>query len=207
MRAAPKTIVLLHGLWVTPRSWEHWIAISVGADIRCFAPAYPASKSRSRRSTRILGHRIVRRFPAHRDKLRVGGEGARRAANPHGHSAAACFVAPARSQVRRLWRRDQLGAHRRGPGGRGARSRPSSRCSRIPRIATVPWRSTTSTGSMASPTPSANRIRARRTSAAPSRRRRIFWESASPTWSPGTRDLSRLPERPSQAAPLHFRRA
>ena len=23
--AAPDTIVLIHGLWVTPRSWEHWI--------------------------------------------------------------------------------------------------------------------------------------------------------------------------------------
>ena len=23
--AAPDTIVLVHGLWVTPRSWEHWI--------------------------------------------------------------------------------------------------------------------------------------------------------------------------------------
>jgi hypothetical protein len=22
---APDTIVLIHGLWVTPRSWEHWI--------------------------------------------------------------------------------------------------------------------------------------------------------------------------------------
>jgi hypothetical protein len=23
---APDTIVLIHGFWVTPRSWEHWIA-------------------------------------------------------------------------------------------------------------------------------------------------------------------------------------
>jgi hypothetical protein len=23
--SAPDTIVLVHGLWVTPRSWEHWI--------------------------------------------------------------------------------------------------------------------------------------------------------------------------------------
>ena len=21
----PETIVLIHGFWVTPRSWEHWI--------------------------------------------------------------------------------------------------------------------------------------------------------------------------------------
>ena len=24
--AAPDTIVLIHGFWVTPRSWEEWIA-------------------------------------------------------------------------------------------------------------------------------------------------------------------------------------
>ena len=23
--SAPDTIVLVHGFWVTPRSWEHWI--------------------------------------------------------------------------------------------------------------------------------------------------------------------------------------
>ena len=23
---APDTIVLIHGFWVTPRSWEHWKA-------------------------------------------------------------------------------------------------------------------------------------------------------------------------------------
>jgi len=23
---SPDTIVLVHGFWVTPRSWEHWIA-------------------------------------------------------------------------------------------------------------------------------------------------------------------------------------
>jgi alpha-beta hydrolase superfamily lysophospholipase len=23
--AGPDTIVLVHGFWVTPRSWEHWI--------------------------------------------------------------------------------------------------------------------------------------------------------------------------------------
>ena len=22
----PETIVLIHGFWVTPRSWEHWIS-------------------------------------------------------------------------------------------------------------------------------------------------------------------------------------
>ena len=25
MSAVPDTIVLIHGLWMTPRSWEHWV--------------------------------------------------------------------------------------------------------------------------------------------------------------------------------------
>ena len=24
--STPDTIVLVHGFWVTPRSWEHWVA-------------------------------------------------------------------------------------------------------------------------------------------------------------------------------------
>src|SRR3712207_7448016 len=38
---APDTIVLIHGLWVTPRSWEHWIARYAGRGYRVLAPAYP----------------------------------------------------------------------------------------------------------------------------------------------------------------------
>src|SRR5215216_1024961 len=39
--AAPDTIVLVHGLWVTPRSWEHWIEHYEGRGYRVLAPAYP----------------------------------------------------------------------------------------------------------------------------------------------------------------------
>src|ERR687889_1909696 len=39
---APDTIVLIHGLWVTPRSWEHWIEHYEGRGYRVLAPAYPA---------------------------------------------------------------------------------------------------------------------------------------------------------------------
>jgi pimeloyl-ACP methyl ester carboxylesterase len=35
------TIVLVHGFWVTPRSWEHWIAHYEGKGYRVLAPAYP----------------------------------------------------------------------------------------------------------------------------------------------------------------------
>ena len=38
---APDTIVLIHGFWVTPRSWEHWITHYETAGYRVLAPAYP----------------------------------------------------------------------------------------------------------------------------------------------------------------------
>ncbi len=40
--ATPKgTIVLIHGFWVTPRSWEEWIEHYEGRGYRVLAPAYP----------------------------------------------------------------------------------------------------------------------------------------------------------------------
>ena len=39
--SAPDTIVLIHGLWVTPRSWEQWIERYEGKGYRVLAPAYP----------------------------------------------------------------------------------------------------------------------------------------------------------------------
>jgi pimeloyl-ACP methyl ester carboxylesterase len=39
--AAPDTIVLIHGFWVTPRSWEHWITHYERQGYRVLAPAYP----------------------------------------------------------------------------------------------------------------------------------------------------------------------
>ncbi|MGW7749228.1 alpha/beta hydrolase, partial [Streptomyces chartreusis] len=37
----PDTIVLIHGFWVTPRSWEHWVAHYEKRGFRVLAPAYP----------------------------------------------------------------------------------------------------------------------------------------------------------------------
>ena len=37
----PDTIVLIHGFWVTPRSWEHWIGRYEAQGHRVLAPAYP----------------------------------------------------------------------------------------------------------------------------------------------------------------------
>jgi pimeloyl-ACP methyl ester carboxylesterase len=39
--AAPDTIVLIHGLWVTPRSWEKWVERYEGRGYHVLAPAYP----------------------------------------------------------------------------------------------------------------------------------------------------------------------
>jgi pimeloyl-ACP methyl ester carboxylesterase len=39
--ATSKTIVLVHGLWVTPRSWEKWIGRYTQRGYKVLAPAYP----------------------------------------------------------------------------------------------------------------------------------------------------------------------
>jgi pimeloyl-ACP methyl ester carboxylesterase len=39
--AVPDTIVLIHGFWVTPRSWERWIPYYEAKGYRVLAPAYP----------------------------------------------------------------------------------------------------------------------------------------------------------------------
>ena len=55
--STPDTIVLVHGFWVTPRSWEHWISHYEAKGFKVIAPAYPgyeveveATPPRSRRS-------------------------------------------------------------------------------------------------------------------------------------------------------------
>src|SRR5215212_2486178 len=39
--SAPDTIVLIHGLWVTSRSWEKWAERYEGRGYRVLTPAYP----------------------------------------------------------------------------------------------------------------------------------------------------------------------
>ena len=38
-RTTPDTIVLIHGLWMTPLSWEHWVERYSGRGYRVLAPA------------------------------------------------------------------------------------------------------------------------------------------------------------------------
>src|SRR5687768_10108819 len=40
-RSGPDTIVLIHGLWMTPRSWESWIPYYESRGYRVIAPGYP----------------------------------------------------------------------------------------------------------------------------------------------------------------------
>src|SRR3954470_12684364 len=37
----PDTIVLIHGFWVTPRSWEKWVTRFQAQGYRVLTPAYP----------------------------------------------------------------------------------------------------------------------------------------------------------------------
>jgi len=38
---SPDTVVLVHGLWMTPRSWEHWAKRYTGLGYKVLTPAYP----------------------------------------------------------------------------------------------------------------------------------------------------------------------
>lgn len=40
-RSAPDTIVLIHGLWMTPRCWERWVPYYERQGYRVLAPGYP----------------------------------------------------------------------------------------------------------------------------------------------------------------------
>ena len=37
----PDTIVLVHGLWMTPRSWENWVEHYEAKGYRVVTPGYP----------------------------------------------------------------------------------------------------------------------------------------------------------------------
>jgi pimeloyl-ACP methyl ester carboxylesterase len=37
----PDTVVLIHGLWMTPRSWEHWVPYYESKGFRALTPTYP----------------------------------------------------------------------------------------------------------------------------------------------------------------------
>jgi pimeloyl-ACP methyl ester carboxylesterase len=48
----PETIVLIHGLWMTPLSWEHWSERFAAAGHQVLAPAWPGMEDRTVESLR-----------------------------------------------------------------------------------------------------------------------------------------------------------
>ena len=113
---SPDTIVLVHGFWVTPRSWEHWIPHYEAKGYRVLAPAYPgfevevealnADPTPVERAYGARGHRASG----------VDRRGARRPSDPHGPLGGRHVCAdPARPRLRRRWRDVQLRADRGHP--------------------------------------------------------------------------------------------
>ena len=110
--ATPDTIVLIHGFWVTPRSWEHWIAHYEAKGFKVLAPAYPGFEvevEALNADTSPIEALTCRDHRAPRDRRRR----ARVAADPHRATPpAACSPDPARPRLRGRGRGDQLGPHR-----------------------------------------------------------------------------------------------
>ena len=50
--ATPDSIVLIHGFWVTPRSWEHWKTHYEAKGFTVHTPAYPGLRGRGRGAAR-----------------------------------------------------------------------------------------------------------------------------------------------------------
>src|SRR5919109_1570493 len=65
-------IVLVHGLWMTPLSWEHWIDRYKGRGNTVLAPAWPGMDrdvASLRADTASYAHLGVTEIPEHYDKL------------------------------------------------------------------------------------------------------------------------------------------
>jgi pimeloyl-ACP methyl ester carboxylesterase len=45
MPDAPETVVLIHGLWMTPRSWEGWIERYEQRGMKVLAPSWPGMEA------------------------------------------------------------------------------------------------------------------------------------------------------------------
>ena len=88
----PNTIVLVHGFWVTPRSWEHWITRYEAQGYRVLAPAYPGLEvevEALNRDPSPVERLTVRAIMTH---LEVVVEGLETPPILMGHSAGGAFV-------------------------------------------------------------------------------------------------------------------
>jgi pimeloyl-ACP methyl ester carboxylesterase len=70
--AIPSTIVLIHGLWMTPLSWEHWIGRYETRGFRVLAPAWPGMDGdidELRRDPSCIEHLAIREIVDHYDAI------------------------------------------------------------------------------------------------------------------------------------------
>ena len=71
-RSSADTIVLIHGLWMTPRSWEQWIDRYTRAGFRVLAPAWPGMDEeveQLRRDPSPIANLNVTRIVDHYDRI------------------------------------------------------------------------------------------------------------------------------------------
>src|SRR5262245_66092657 len=88
----PNTIVLVHGFWVTPRSWEHWITRYEGRGYRVLAPAYPGFEVEVEAINRDPSPVERLTVPAIMERLQGLVEGLETPPILIGHSAGGAFV-------------------------------------------------------------------------------------------------------------------
>ena len=136
----PDTIVLIHGFWVTPRSWEDWIAHYEAKGFRVLAPAYPGFEVEVEALNADPTPIEALTVPQIVEHLEAVVGGARLAADHHGPlGRRRVHPDPARPRLRRRRRGHQLGADRgRQDRSRCRRSGRRSRCSRTRPTATGP---------------------------------------------------------------------
>ena len=205
------TIVLIHGLWMTPLSWEHWVA-----PLR--EPRLPRARAG------LAGHGRRRRGAARATRPRSSTLGVDRDRRPlrrassAGSTArrsswatpsAALFTAdPARPRPGRRRRGDRLRRRSRASCTCPLSTlRSASRCSRTRPTTTARSRSRPRSSTTRSPTRSPRRSRGRSTSATPCPGPgRVLVPGRAGELQPARRDHGRLPQRRPRAAAAHRRR-
>ena len=84
MPTAPDTIVLVHGLWMTPRSWEEWVPYYEGKGFKVVTPTYPGFEVEVEALRANDEADRDRHRPGHGRQDRRGDQGARHVADHHG---------------------------------------------------------------------------------------------------------------------------
>ena len=111
--STPDTIVLIHGFWVTPRSWEHWIEHYEAKGLPRHRSRLPRVRGRSRSTRRGPDPDREGDGPPHHRAPRRHRRRARNASDPHRPlRRRRVHTDPARPRLRRGRRHDQLGADR-----------------------------------------------------------------------------------------------